>query len=320
MNFKNRFFLFFILLSAPVFCFSQTEHNNDSSLIYLIRSHGIYDDDFIRNTFYTWTTTEQINDLRTNKKLLTKSRSETKGYSLYDMTLRDSVLKGLPVIQLLKQEQFAKKRFAWTSCWPTALGMEYEKYGDQLVKIVLKDNSIIGKFDILNLADPIQFFNLKGDTLNANYAIENQDRIAVIYHINSIKVKRTQAQMKRRGTFYQYVGRYKKEDWDIEYREFVVMNEHMITWSYGTEDIKNEISSEINYLKQLQSSGRANQAGYKEDCDLIKKGNIYDDVYCDFESNKCFNTDYYLFNNKQLQKIIDQLQLVLMQQSAPIVK
>ena len=126
-------------------------------------SHGVFDDDFIRKEFYTWTTSEQINDLRANKKLLTKSKSDTKGYSLYDLALRDTLLKGLPVIQLLKQPQFAKKRFAWASCWPTSMGLEDEKYGDQLIKMELKDDAIIGKLD-MDLSNPIQFFNLKGDT------------------------------------------------------------------------------------------------------------------------------------------------------------
>ena len=311
MHFRKQI-LFLFLLSLSEFCFSQ----KDSSLIYLIHSEAVYQDDFIRNTFYTWTSPQQINDLRANKKLLSKCQSETKGYSLYDIALQDTLYKGMPVIQLLKQSQFSKKRFAWTNCWATSLGLGDEKYGNQLIKIVLKENSIIGELNIMNPSNPIQFFDLKGETLTCNYAIENQDRIAAIYHVNEIRVKRTQQQKKRNGTFYHYVEKYKQESKVIVYREFVIINEHMVNWSYGTEDIKSEIRSEINYLKQLQLSGKANQKGYKYDCNLEKKAEY--NVNCAFETNKFINTDEYMFNKEKLQKIIDTLESDLKLQSSPI--
>ncbi|MGZ4049093.1 MAG: hypothetical protein ACXVPU_06200 [Bacteroidia bacterium] len=310
--------LVFLLLSASSFCFSQIKYGKDTTLIRTIQNNGIYDDDFIRKTLYTWTTPEQINELRTGKKLLLKSKSNTGDLSLYDKALRDSTFKGIPVIQLLKQPQFSKKRYAWINCWSTCMGTEEEKYGGQLIRIVLNADAIIGKLDVLNLPDPIQFFNLKGEKLSAAFAIENQDKIAVIYHENMLSVKRTQEQEKRSGSRYVYNGKYKKEKVNIKYSEFVIVNEKMVTWSYGTEEIKNEIASEINYLKQLSLSEKANQLGYRDNCDHLKAGSEYDDVNCAFESNKCFNIDYYIFNKERLQKIIDTLEQDLKQQSAPI--
>ncbi|MGZ4034763.1 MAG: hypothetical protein ACXVP4_07870, partial [Bacteroidia bacterium] len=270
--------LLFLLLSASSFCFSQIKYGKDTTLIRTIQNNGIYDDDFIRKTLYTWTTPEQINELRTGKKLLLKSKSNTGDLSLYDKALRDSTFKRIPVIQLLKQPQFSKKRYAWINCWSTCMGTEEEKYGGQLIRIVLNADAIIGKLDVLNLPDPIQFFNLKGEKLSAAFAIENQDKIAVIYHENMLSVKRTQEQEKRSGSRYVYNGKYKKEKVNIKYSEFVIVNEKMVTWSYGTEEIKNEIASEINYLKQLSLSEKANQLGYRDNCDHLKAGSEYDDV------------------------------------------
>lgn len=314
-----KLLLLFFILIVPSFCYSQQPDISDSAFCHLASSSGIYNDDFIRKTLYTWTTSEQIEELRKNKKLLTKSMSPINGYSLFDITIRDTAFKNFLIARLLQQSQFAKKRFAWANCWATSMGLDDEKYGDQLIRIDLKDNAIIGYFDPKYLADPFQFYDMKGNKLKADYVIENQDRLGVIYHINSMEVSRTQQQTKRKGTYYQYVNRYKKEKWYIEFREFVVVNEQMINWSYGTEEIKNEIAAEINFLKQLLSSGFAHQMGYQNDCELVKNGNAYNNVYCAFETNKCFNTDDYLFNRERILKIISHLQSVMIKQSAPII-
>ena len=315
---KQVLYILFLLLSGS--CFAQNDtSDHDSILVTQIESKGVFDDDFIRKTFYTWTTAEQINELRTTKKLLVKSRSDDGGSSLFDIALRDTVFKGMPVIQLLKQPQFARKRYAWVNCWSTCMGMEEEKYGDQLVKMELKDDAIIGKLDMQNMSDPIEFFNLKGDTLTCNYAIENQDKIAVIFHVNTMKVKRTEEIFRYYGSIAHPTGRTKRTSADIAFREFVIINEKMITWSYGTDDIKKEISSEIDFLRKLQSEKKAAQLAYTHDCELFSRYYTYnDDVECAFNSNKCFNIDYYLLNKKSLQKIIDTLEQDLKLQSSPI--
>jgi hypothetical protein len=321
MNFKSTPFIFLILFCCPVFYFSQTVPN-DSIPIRILLQHAVYNDDCARATFYTWTTVEQIEELRTTKKLLSKSKSATKGYSLFDKAINDSIFNGIPTIQLLKQEQFSKKRFAWVNGRATIMGWEGEKYGTQLIKMVVNTDAIIGKLDVNELTDPIHFFNLKGDSLTIKYVMENKNKIAVIYHLNSKQGIRTRP--KRKGTYYHYRGKSKEYNGEIPFREFVLVNETMIdTWSYGTEEIKNEIRSEIELLKLLKTQEYVDQKLYDItdfSCTYIHKNAPLQDLeYC-FSANKCFDNDYYLFNKKRLQKIIDQLELVLKLQSIPITK
>lgn len=321
MKFKNKIILFITALLAPVFCFSQAQGNDSLQLNNLIKPYIVYNDDFVRNTFYTWTTPEQIVELRKNKNLLTKSKSETKGYSLFDMSIRDSSFNKFLIAQLLQQPQFAKKRFAWTNSWATLMGLEGESYGNQLIKILLNDSAIIGGFNPQNHSNPFQFYDMKGNELKADYVIENSDRLAAILHFNQIDVSRMEETHKRGGgTYYNYTGKFKKENVKIEMREFVIFNKNMITWSYGTYEIKNDILKEIAFLEQLKKLPGAVQIGYRCcDCSLLKGSESSDfEPFCDFSLTKCFDNDYYLFNKKQLQVIIDQLKLVLTQQSEPI--
>ena len=322
MDFKNKIILILPVFFVSLFCFAQAEKSNDSLLLQnLIKPYIVFNNDFVRNTFYTWTTPEQIVELRKNKTLLTKSKSDTKGYSLFDMSIRDSSYNNFLIAQLLRQPQFAKKRFAWTSGWATVMGLEGESYGNQLIKIVLSDSAIIGSFHPQNLANPFQFFDMKGKELKADYVIENSDRLTAFFHMNRIDVSRMEEQTKRgRGTYYNYTGKYKKGNSIIEMREFVIINKSMVTWSYGTNEIKNDILKEIGFLEQLQKLPSAVQKGYRCcDCSFWKDAESFDfSPFCDFSLTKCFDNDYYLFNKKQLQAIIDQLKLVFIQQSQPI--
>src|SRR6266498_2814060 len=85
----------------------------DTLLANELAKRSVYHNDFFKTVLYTWTTKTQIDLLRTNKVLLTKSKSETKGYSIYDVSLRDTILYNNPYAKLLREDRFSKKRFAW---------------------------------------------------------------------------------------------------------------------------------------------------------------------------------------------------------------
>ena len=312
MILKLKYFFFLWTVFVPAFYNGQT--------VIDINQQGVYETSFCRNTFYTWTTKDQITNLRANKTLLTKSRSETKGYSIFDLSLRDSSLKKNAAVQLLLEEQFSKKRFAWVNSWATIMGWEGESYGDQLIKIVLKDDAIIGKFNKSNTAEPLSFYNMTGQKLTVDFVIKNKAQIAVIYHQNTNKKNRFV--MVGNGTY----GKRKKtniED-NVPYREFVILNESMINhWSYGTAEIKQEIESEISLLKEFEKSKRATKDGY----DRWKNG--WEDTRAEYDISydmekyhllNCFENNYYLFNSKRIKAIIKNLQSALKQQTAEIIQ
>jgi hypothetical protein len=99
---------------------------------------AVYHDKFARRILYSWTTTEQIDDLRKTKRLLVRDESPTNGASYVDQVLYALSLRGDLVAQKIYTAPFAKMRFAWPSMWATRAGWPNEQYGDQLIRITLK--------------------------------------------------------------------------------------------------------------------------------------------------------------------------------------
>jgi len=312
-----KLWVFVLFIPFHTFCQHDSVHSAHLS------KQEIYDNDFVRNTFYTWTTKKQIDDLAKNKILLTKSKSETKGYALFDKSLRDSSLKDNVYATLLQAEEFAKKRFAWTNAWATVMGWKNETYGDQLIKIVLSDSAIIGKFMAGYATEPIAFFDMSGKKLTEAEVLKNKHRIAAIYHVNYNKGSRTQFKQKQQGT-YIYYDREKtvRTSTNIPFREFVILNENMVReWSCGTNAIKKEIDSEIMLLSTFKQLPEANQTAFEH------RGGVWqNDRYLpkgDFQfynAALCFQNDHYLFNPKRIQKIIETLELARNRQSTEIIK
>jgi hypothetical protein len=310
MTLRFKYFFWLLTLFVPAFYQGQT--------IIDVTHKGVYENSFCRNTFYTWTTTEQITGLRTNKTLLTKSKSETKGYSIFDMSLRDTAFKNNPAVQLLLEERFSKKRFAWVNAWATIMGWEGESYGNQLIKIVLKDSAVIGKFNKSDTLEPVSFYDMKGRKLALDFVLKHKNQIAAVYHENTNKKNRI---VLLGSSTYSNRKRISLEDF-VPYREFVIVNESMIgQWSYGTPDIKQEIESEIALLKEFKKSKRATHEGYERWDRGWKDTNIENIPYYDQEKYhllSCFENDYYLFNPRRIKAIIKQLQLALKQQTIEI--
>jgi hypothetical protein len=272
------------------------------------------DSDFVRNTFYTWTTIQQVNELSTSNSLLTRSKTDDNEYSLFDFSLRVAALKKNPFTRLLKQRPFAKKRFAWTNSWATIMGWKNEMYGNQLIKIVIRNRAIVGKFNTTVSREPFSFFNLKNEKLTTDYVLKNKNRIAVIYHLNRCEgngMKRKQKKRKKRKT-------------DIDFREFVIINERMIkNWSYGTPVIKARMTSEIAWLKKLQKYAEANRVSYRPGRDVWDNGKVAEkisSVIQKYNASICFRNSNYFFNGGKLQKMIMKMQMVLKEQSTKRVK
>ena len=124
----------------------KNELFNDSSFCGFAAKYAIFDRAPVQNELYTWTSKEQIGQLRNNKTLLIKSKSDTKGKANYDLALEAKKAKGDSTAAFLLRECFAKKRFAWPHSWATVRGYPGENYGDQLLKITFKDDAIFGSF------------------------------------------------------------------------------------------------------------------------------------------------------------------------------
>jgi len=309
---------------------TATNTPDDDSVVCSLLSHQtVYNNDFVRNTFYTWTTKEQIDELRKQPTLLTRSQTKKGELSLFDLALRDTSFNKYPIAKVLSQDKFKNKRFGWTNAWAIAMGWQKEQYGDQLLKITLKDDAIIGSFNQNNKEHPFAFFDMQGDSLPIDFAIKNQDKIAVMYHISNRKFKRTAPKYgKRYNSTTRHWNKFKFQEVYAEFREYVIMNEAMIkSWSYGAQDISAELNSEIAILKSLSAlmkgDGWKQRAYFADEVDMAwsvkEMGYVYRYSYSNmFRSATCIENDYYLLAPERINAIVERLQKNLKAQGQPI--
>lgn len=334
---KRFAFLFLLLLSGVFFLSSvqpaimlKTSGFNDSVFCWFEEQESVFNQDFVRRDLYTWTTTEQIQLLRNNKKLLTKSQSEKYGKAIYDLMLEERSKAGDPIATFLLQDAFAKKRFSWPHPWATVRGYPNENYGDQLLRIRMKEEAIYGNFVTSRSDTTFHFYSSTGKQLDPDFVMLHPERLAVVYFVHAKKTKKKEAHY--RGTYSRHYN-IKTIETEFPYREYVICNESMIEeWSYGTQMIKAEIKKDIRYLTMLIEAINIPPNNDYHGCSSLKGYDKYltTDRGFEWESdyrNNCCNyiktvaliNEYYDLNEKQLKKTISLLNSVLPLQGDSII-
>ena len=316
MNFRKIIILFSILIFAFAGIyfratanadFKSGEINSDSVMISHIFPYAVSLEKFGKKEFYSWTTSSQIKGLRDGDDFLSRSESPTKGKALYDIILTDTAFDKFSIATVLRREQYAKKRFAWIDGWATVMGWEGENYGNQLLKITLKDSAIIVAFlpycEVPDSASGkhFEYEDVNGKKLSQQYVLQHQDQIAAVYFCADKIGSRTQTEGSYRPK--------KMDSTEIRYREYIICNEEMIAhWEYGTGEIKSEMQKEENMLNELLAYARYNKISstfyysFNSDCWYGDNGDLAT-IYGSYYYLVALPNDFYLFNPKRLQTI-----------------
>jgi hypothetical protein len=179
---------------------------------------------FARRVLYTWTTFEQIEELRADPLLLTRRESPVFGPSGFDKRVAEG--RG-PMAELLQRPQLSARRFGWPAAWGTALGFRGESYGNQLIRVTLKAEAIIAAFTPAR-AKPWTFAAVSGAEMPFETLRDNPERLAAVYYEAS------------------------DQSGQLAYREYVLCNESTIkTWDHATPEIAAELSHEEAVLRGL---------------------------------------------------------------------
>jgi len=199
-----------------------------------------------RRTLYSWTTAEQVAELRADPVLLT--RTETAGLGRgYAFTAIDALAArgSAPENQLLQKisgELFVKVRYAWPNAWATRMGWPGEDYGDQLLRIVLKPEAWIV---IVSDGVGIAVIDMNNQLVPIADALAHSERIGAVYFYKR--------DVTGSGSFQSCSG---------GYREFVVGNEAMIEeWSLGTPEIRERILDDAVLIEGFLGDVRAMPSG-----------------------------------------------------------
>ncbi len=185
---------------------------------------------FARRTFYTWTTDDQIAELRAGKVLLSREESPEHGASYYEQVVHALAARD-PLAKLLDTTTFAKSRFAWPAPWATREGWTNEHYGDQLVRVTLRPDAII-----LALSTATGAFEARSLDGAAADPLAHPERIAAVYF--AVEPERP---------FARGIPRNRSA-----YREYVLCNEAMVqSWTVGTGDIADALAADAAALEAL---------------------------------------------------------------------
>jgi hypothetical protein len=201
-----------------------------------LRGMAVGDDSFYRSVLYTWTTPENIAALRTSKKLLTataKSGGYKSPFNRAIERIADPMRRGYEVAEkLMTWESLNRRRYAWPTPFATVRGMTTMTYGSALIRIELRPEAWIGRFEPA-AKDPFHFVDRDGNFIPNLQVAGDPDRIGAIFHV---RVEPSQP---------------------VKFREYIVTNEKMILrWSVATPQIRAELDREIALLRGLRDDFR----------------------------------------------------------------
>jgi hypothetical protein len=192
-----------------------------------------------QRVFYSWTTDEQVAELRAGTELFSRSERPGLGRGVLFDSLADYAAAGdtdgASLAGILAGETFAKARFAWPNPWATVLGFPGEAYGNQLLEIELSAEAWIAVFDGRGLS----VFDANNAPVAIEAALATPARIGAIFHVSEAEVGSSYC-----GTF---------TSGGVGFREFALGNIAMVTrWSLATEEIRERLQADIAELRAFE--------------------------------------------------------------------
>ena len=228
----------------------------------LLAGREIVHVDFARKTLWSWTKVEGARWLcrqEPPRLLRWKIHDRPPDVSYYDVHLRGTRDRALG--KLLSSPPFDRVRYAWPNAWGASLGLDGERYGDQLVRIVLRDDAIVARFvpttddGLSGAADegnPYRFglpewsfFDLSGREVAREVVLADPSKLAAVYHLSST---RTPSDEHGHRAF-------------AGYRELALINEAMIAeWSLAGDEVLAALHDARVIVQALSDEGAVPRA------------------------------------------------------------
>jgi hypothetical protein len=192
--------------------------------------------------FYSWTTDEQVAELRAGGALFSRTERPGLGRGQAFTELAAFAATGSAPEQVLagrlESVVFATARFAWTNPWATLLGWPGETYGNQLLQIELKPEAWIAFFN----GQTLQVLDAQGQYIPIDTALASPERIGAIYY------------MATPDPTSSYCGSFSTGA-PAAFREFILGNIGMVQrWSLATPEIAARLESDIAELQAFQAA------------------------------------------------------------------
>lgn len=191
--------------------------------------------------FYSWTTAEQVAELRAGGPLFSRTERDGlgRGYAFTALATfaTSSETPAGELARVIGEELFVNARYGWTNTWGTHLGWPGESYGGSLIRIELAAEAWIVQFDGYNL----MVLDAEGNEVALEAALATPERIGALYFLRGESAGGPTC-----GTFFGGSN---------GYREFVLGNPAMVArWSVTTSEILAQLDADIAAIDELAAS------------------------------------------------------------------
>lgn len=189
---------------------------------------------------YTWTTPEQMAELRAGSPLLTRAERPGMGAGvafevLSTLTTNAPTAEERELALTLTGEAFSRARYAWPHPWATRMGWPGESYGGELVRVVLREEAFL----VLVRSTGLSVVDMTGAPVPIVEAILQPGRIAGFFFVQLAE----RSDFACWGSFFGGGG---------GFREFIIANAAMVQeYSGGTQEILSKLQAEISMLERL---------------------------------------------------------------------
>jgi len=95
---------------------AEVAHDPRAEAVAALARDALHHGEPVRRTLYSWTTEEQVQELRRTGRLLMREESPELGASYLEQVVHALAGRGDPLARLLDSTGYAKMRFAWASC------------------------------------------------------------------------------------------------------------------------------------------------------------------------------------------------------------
>ncbi len=199
------------------------------------RFHVVTESNYAQRVLYSWTTVEQIAELRSERRALVRTAQSTapgQQPSPFNRWLlaheAGSSAQAQLARTLLQDPVLRHRRYAWTVPYATSLGLGPRSYGTALVRLQLRADAWWVKLDPASVGAEFSAVDAQQHPVPLMALFASPQRIAGIYHVRD-----------------RDAGR-------VPYREYILCNEAMIErWSVGTREIADEVAAETQLLSTL---------------------------------------------------------------------
>lgn len=218
---------------------SEEPSATDSILRLWLSSQIVNSNKPVANSFYFWTSTEELDSCLSQGQLLrTSAPTETAERIYWDRMLATNE-KPEPISNHLRSGERQRIRAAWPCYWSVLSESYPQAAQNQLVQVVLMDSSLIVAFHPDQRRNKWTVFDLRGNVVPMNVALERKRHIAAVFIEGKNKEVMTHIH-------YHAVSEY--------YRSFILCNERMIkSWHHAVPGMQAKIIQDLDYLLLLNA-------------------------------------------------------------------